>query len=154
MPVPWRSADDTCTPCFTRIHDATDRAMTVKQLRALRLFIERLCKTRLLRHSRDSPFGLYKKGDLIKWSEINLYDITDEIFQPLIPFLLRRTDHPSPEHGCSWTELVASDLQQPTVLFSHCWAGRFRDLMCVRPGLACRGQEPERRHSNLHLHDG
>ena len=130
MSLPWNLTADGL-PCITLIKDATDRAMTVNQLRKLGFYIERLCKVRLLKHTQDSTLELFKKGDPITWSQINLYDITDEIFKLLIPFLLIKAGNHSKNKGCSWTELVASSPQPPEIMFSHTWSGQFCDMMCV-----------------------
>ena len=133
MPLPWLHSGRTMQSGFApvRVADPVNRAMTIKQLRQLRLYIQRLCKARLLQHTSDSPFGFYKAGEQIHWYEINLYDITDEILRKLIPFLLRQQPDQPSDDSCSWMELVASGPKTPKILLSHWWGGRFRDLMCM-----------------------
>ena len=133
MPLPWLHSGRNMQSGFepVRVADPVNRAITIKQLRQLRLYIQRLCKARLLQHTSDSPFGFYKAGGQIHWSEINLYDITDEILKKLIPFLLRQQPDQPSDDSCSWMELVASGPKTPKILLSHWWGGRFRDLMCM-----------------------
>ena len=90
--------------------------MTVKQLRSLRTYVKRLCKSRLLKYTNRMPEGK-KQGQSVEWSEINMYTISNEIITMLIPFVLKeRAEEPA---SCSWMELVSTGPQSPEVLMSH-----------------------------------
>ena len=108
--IPWHQGP------AAQIQDPVDRAMTVKQLRSLRTYVQRLCKSRLLKYTNWVPEGK-KQGQVVEWSEINMYTISNEIITKLIPFVLKeRAEEPASR---SWMELVSSGPQSPEVLMSH-----------------------------------
>ncbi|CAB9512921.1 Ankyrin Repeat Protein [Seminavis robusta] len=134
MPVPWRSDPSygqsvpfrTWSPLRAQIEDASDRAITLQQLRNLRDYIKRLCKAGILKKS--STFKDGTKGttaatdDRVFWFTINQYDINELVLKKIIP----------QERACSWVELVAdptNPAQPPDTYLSHAWAESFRDLM-------------------------
>jgi len=93
--------------------------MTLRQLRELKDFVLRLCKTRLLRNP-ISGFGRVK-GQKILWTQINQYDICEQIMTRIIQ---------DDENSCSWVELVANGkIQSPKTFISHWWGEFFRDFM-------------------------
>ena len=108
MPVPWQPLSDKAT-CIPAIEN---RAITIQQLRDLRVFLQRL-----------SAVGLLKSGSgrRLHWFEVNMYDIAD-IIKKIIGHHQRR---------CSWVEFVSEGPQAPRAIFSHSWIGRFRDFMSV-----------------------
>eukprot|EP00930_Biecheleria_cincta_P084078 TRINITY_DN73572_c0_g1_i1.p1 TRINITY_DN73572_c0_g1~~TRINITY_DN73572_c0_g1_i1.p1 ORF type:complete len:720 (-),score=111.46 TRINITY_DN73572_c0_g1_i1:194-2353(-) len=113
MPIPW---------CTHRGHfpisKLEHRAITVQQLRAIRLLLQRLCKSCLL----------MRQGRPANWFEIDMYDIRDSVIKRVIPFLEAERGS---NNRYSWVELVADREQPPHMLFSHWWCGRFRDFMAV-----------------------
>ena len=113
MPVPWPDAP-------SKIPRAPDRAITVYQLRSLRIFLQRLCKTGQLKQDAQT----------IHWYILNMYHISDLVLRPVIMHLhtKRKCDGPP---KLSWVELVATGSQPPTILMSHSWSGYFRDFMEV-----------------------
>ena len=113
MPVPWPDAS-------IQIPRPENRAITIYQLRTLRIFLERLCKNGQLRQD----------GRIIHWYILNMYHISDLVLRPVITHLhaKRKCDGPP---KLSWVELVATESQPPTILMSHCWSGIFRDFMAV-----------------------
>ena len=108
--IPWHQGP------AARIQDPVDRAMTVKQLRSLRTYVKRLCKSRLLKYTNWVPEGK-KQGQTVEWSEINMYTISNEIITKIIPFVLKERDEEPA--SCSWMELVSTGPQSPEVLMSH-----------------------------------
>eukprot|EP00930_Biecheleria_cincta_P027505 TRINITY_DN19311_c0_g3_i1.p1 TRINITY_DN19311_c0_g3~~TRINITY_DN19311_c0_g3_i1.p1 ORF type:complete len:624 (+),score=88.99 TRINITY_DN19311_c0_g3_i1:60-1931(+) len=127
-----------------RIPNVADRGITVNQLRMLSEFIISLCKTGLWKHTtpRTSTKGCF--GLRLRWRDINMYDITDEITEKVIehtkPTLVPDASYAG-ERGCSWVEFVASCLQPAKIMFSHWWGGCFRDtigiinMLCQDKGL-------------------
>eukprot|EP00931_Biecheleriopsis_adriatica_P051181 TRINITY_DN29661_c0_g1_i3.p1 TRINITY_DN29661_c0_g1~~TRINITY_DN29661_c0_g1_i3.p1 ORF type:complete len:737 (+),score=90.35 TRINITY_DN29661_c0_g1_i3:97-2307(+) len=114
-----------------RIRGHENRAITIMQLRELRTFLQRLCKTGLLVRE-GAVSGPTRK--CIRWFDINMYDICDEVIKKLI--MHADPDCPvDPETGnqwYSWVEFIAQGRpQKPEVFFSHWWGGRFRDLMQI-----------------------
>ena len=128
MPVPWpRRA------VVPRIEQVEHRAVTIQQLRNLRLFLQRLCKSGLLRSK-------FRGNARINWFEINMFDIRDCVILPLIRHLERARNNEW-NGGYSWAELVAEDPEQPPdLLLSHSWSGRFVDFMMAVDKLAARAR--------------
>ena len=88
----------------------------VKQLCDLRIYLQRLCKAKVLR-----------QGSLqLQWHELNLYHVTDEVIKPFISFRERQWGG---DETYSWAELVALGPQTPDLMVSHWWGGRFLDFM-------------------------
>ncbi|CAE8734022.1 unnamed protein product [Polarella glacialis] len=112
MPIPWSNTS-------TRIPAVEHRAITIQQLRDLRLFLQRLCKVGFLkRHD----------GSLIHWFHINMFDICDLVLKPVISFV---EEQRGSRGKFSWVEFVSQDEQMPYLLLSHSWSGRFRDFMAT-----------------------
>ena len=141
MTVPWKLVDARGARVLglpkrrTEIKDVAYRALTLQQLRDLRQYVKRLCKTCALRETR-SPCAHRERetGSRIAWSMINQYDVVDLIFKLMIP---------QGDNSCSWAELVAEGPQKPRFYVSHwCvtttsvlrlivtlrWGGSFRDF--------------------------
>ena len=124
MPSPWDPNRFDSWALGTQIDPSTtrgclidlieNRAITIQQLRDVRLLLQRLSKAHLLRRTN---------GRALHWFEVNMYDIRDCIIKPVI-------QHQAGGER-SWVELVASAEQPPLMLFSHSWSGRFRDFMSV-----------------------
>ncbi|CAE7564828.1 Amacr [Symbiodinium sp. CCMP2456] len=131
MSLPWPDAGFV----VTRISDLTERAVTVKQLRQLSLFLQRLCKALLLKHSsqHSKENGCY--DEYITWFDINMYDITSEVIKKVIPYVnpkIQGARHAQmAQEWCSWSEFVAHKPQPARLMISHWWGGRFRDFMRV-----------------------
>ena len=131
MSLPWPD------PGFvvTRISNLTERAVTVKQLRQLSLFLQRLCKALLLKYSsqHSKENGCY--DEYITWFDINMYDITSEVIKKVIPYVnpkIQGARHAQmAQEWCSWSEFVAHKPQPARLMISHWWGGRFRDFMRV-----------------------
>lgn len=127
MPVPW---GDPGKP--TRIPNVVDRAMTVKQLMDFRALVKRLTKTGLLKNTTPFSKASGTFGQAIDWSDINLYQITDEVIKKVIPHVDPEGEYEASSSGgrrwYSWTELVARKPQRATVMMSHWWGGRFNDF--------------------------
>lgn len=131
MPVPWKTDfDDGHSVPFsllgvspTRIRDASDRAMSLRQLRHLRDYVKRLCKANIIRrrpaaaaHGGGGGRNI-ERDDRIFWFSINQYDINELILKRIIP----------QKKSCSWVELVAdrgSPGQPPETYLSHACLGR------------------------------
>ncbi|CAE7785451.1 ANKRD44 [Symbiodinium sp. CCMP2456] len=113
MPVPWPDSP-------TTINRPEDRGITVQQLRDLKLFLQRLCKTGQLK----------KDGWAVDWHRLNQYHISELVLVPVITHLHAKCKLEGQPRR-SWVELVASGPQPPEILVSHSWAGRFRDFMAV-----------------------
>jgi len=110
MPIPWKSR-------CTRIPSVEHRAITIHQLRDLSVFVQRLCKTQLLRS---------KERSVVPFSEVNMYYLADLIIKPAIEYEERKR---KTDLRYSWVEFVADAAQLPRLMFSHSWFGRFRDFM-------------------------
>jgi hypothetical protein len=96
-------------------------AMKLRHLRNLEQYIQRLCKTGLLKYP-DHHFNRSrgKAGKPVKWSVIAQHEITSEIIKRIIP----------EEHSCSWSEMISPDEPQETDRFcSHSWSEAFREFM-------------------------
>ena len=136
MPVPWRLHNDAnkevvfaplLPPCPVAVADASDRAISLRQLRNLRDYIRRLCKAGILKRpsvptSNSKKNGRTKDDDRVFWFSINQYDINELVLKKIIP----------KDKSCSWVELVAdpeSPQQAPDTYLSHAWAEIFRDFM-------------------------
>ncbi|CAE8615326.1 unnamed protein product [Polarella glacialis] len=100
------------------------RAITIQQLRDLRLFLQRLCKVGFLKR---------QDGSLIHWFHINMYEICNLVLKPVISFV---EEQRGSRGKFSWVEFVSRDEQKPYLLFSHSWSGRFRDFMAAVDDLA------------------
>ena len=81
MPVPW--PQDALKA--TRIDDVENRAMTLQQLRDLRIMLQRLCKAGLLK-----SYFYCTEGILIHWFDINMYHISDLVIKPVIEFIEKK----------------------------------------------------------------
>jgi len=136
MPIPWGNG----YRGRIRVPDTSDRAMTVKQLRSFQVFVQSLCKMRLLKHTEAFSDDARKLiGKPIDWFEINLYNITDEVIKKVIPFVdppvLKGDSHEDrsseTKKWFSWVEFVAIKPQAAKILISHWWGGRFRDFMAI-----------------------
>ncbi|CAJ1370192.1 unnamed protein product [Effrenium voratum] len=113
MPVPWMLHKHR-----SYIPHIAERALTVKQLCDLRIFLQRLCKAKLLTRRQAS------NADPLQWHQLNLYHVTDEVIKPVISFRAKGA-----HAGYSWAELVAEGPQKPQLMVSHWWGGRFVDFM-------------------------
>lgn len=93
--------------------------MTIRQLRELQVYLQRLCKTMLLRRNDGTP---------IQWFDLDMYDIAHFVIKPSIA-------HVEQERGThrrdSWAEFVSAEEQVPDIMSSHSWAGRFRDFVSI-----------------------
>ncbi|CAE7582165.1 anks1b [Symbiodinium pilosum] len=131
MSLPWPD------PGFvvTRVANLTERSVTVKQLRQLALFLQRLCKALLLKHSTEHSKDIGCYDEYITWFDINMYDITSEVIKKVIPYVdpqIEGAQHAQIEQEwCSWSEFVAPKPQPAKLMISHWWGGRFRDFMRV-----------------------
>eukprot|EP00439_Symbiodinium_sp_Y106_P082946 s1288_g22.t1 len=130
MSLPWPDLGFV----VTRISNLTERAVTVKQLKQLSLFLQRLCKALLLKHSsqHSKETGCY--DEYITWFDINMYDITSEVIKKVIPYVNPKIQGAPPQMAqewCSWSEFVAHKPQPARLMISHWWGGRFRDFMRV-----------------------
>ena len=131
MSLPWPD------PGFvvTRVANLTERSVTVKQLRQLALFLQRLCKALLLKHSTEHSKDIGCYDEYITWFDINMYDITSEVIKKVIPYVdpqIEGAQHAQMEQEwCSWSEFVAPKPQPAKLMISHWWGGRFRDFMRV-----------------------
>ncbi|CAE7291540.1 TERF2IP [Symbiodinium natans] len=112
------------------VQDVADRAITVKQLRNLRTFLQYLTKTELLKHTSEFSKGKGSFGKLIPWTTLNMYHITNEVIKKVIPHVDPKGERLD-EHRrwYSWVEFVADDPQPAKIMFSHWWGGRFMDFM-------------------------
>ena len=128
MPVPWRTRGD--KGFHHPIPNVADRAMQLRQLRQMRALLQRLCKTKLLWRTNYQT----RERERITWYALDMYDIANEVIKPIIKFLERSERGQGATY--SWTELVATGRQAPRILFSHAWAGHFRDFMCVVDAVA------------------
>eukprot|EP00449_Zooxanthella_nutricula_P016903 CAMPEP_0198529522 /NCGR_PEP_ID=MMETSP1462-20131121/25808_1 /TAXON_ID=1333877 /ORGANISM="Brandtodinium nutriculum, Strain RCC3387" /LENGTH=137 /DNA_ID=CAMNT_0044259373 /DNA_START=89 /DNA_END=499 /DNA_ORIENTATION=+ len=134
MPLPWGLAEDRA-----RIPDVVHRAITIKQLRELKTFVQRLTKTELLRNTTDFSKGDGTHGKVISWHTINLYQLTDEVLKKVIPFVDpegERDPRDPKRRWYSWVEFVSKRQQPANIMFSHWWGGRFKDFMAVVDKLA------------------
>lgn len=127
MPLPWPTS---LKP--VRIENIAHRGITVRQLKSLRVFLQRLCKTGLLKGKArgDADRGL---GSALGWYDITMYDIRDKLLE-IIPFLDPHFEHDSSQpqkRWYSWAEVVATGPKKPTIMISHFWGGRFCDFMAV-----------------------
>lgn len=121
MPPPWGM----CAPEFPARAPSpplpiADRAITLKQLRELAEFLQRLCKVGLLKYP-DNDFNRSqgRAGQRIKWSKITMHEITSELIKKVIP----------ESSSCSYVELVGHGRKQPRTYFcSHNWGENFRDF--------------------------
>eukprot|EP00435_Cladocopium_sp_Y103_P063560 s207_g25.t1 len=126
MPVPWMLDRPR-----SHIPNIAERALSMKQLCDLRIFLQRLCKAKVLTRRAASDAD----GSHLQWHELNLYHVTDEVIKPVIAFRERKGGHSA---GYSWAELVAEGPQKPELMVrpqkpelmvSHWWGGRFVDFM-------------------------
>ena len=131
MSLPWPDP----SAVVTRIANLTERAVTVKQLRQLALFLQRLCKALLLKHSTEHSKDNGCYDEYITWFDINMYDITSEVIKKVIPYVnpkIQGARHSKiAQDWCSWSEFVAQRPQPARLMISHWWGGRFRDFMRV-----------------------
>mmetsp|Transcript_17604 Transcript_17604/g.48306 ORF Transcript_17604/g.48306 Transcript_17604/m.48306 type:complete len:794 (+) Transcript_17604:102-2483(+) len=124
MPAPW-GIDRPEFPA--RVPDPPlrieDRAITLRQLRELSEFLQRLCKAGLLKYPRsDFNERLARVGQCIKWSQISMHEVTSEVIKKVIP----------ETSSCSWVELVSHGRKQTRAYFcSHNWSESFRDFMAT-----------------------
>jgi len=104
-----------------RLTQPRDKAMTLKQLREMRNFVQRLCKTGLLKYPpipHNDALGRSKSR--IQWTQITHHEIVSEIIKKVIP----------KENSCSWVEMVGRSQAQPRKFFcSHNWSEPFHDFM-------------------------
>lgn len=108
--------------------------MTVKQLRSLRTFLQRLAKTALLKNTTKHAKSRGAFGKPISWFEMNMYQITDEVINKVIPFVDPDGEKDPMGTGrrwYSWVEFVTPTPQPANIMFSHWWGGRFQDFMAV-----------------------
>jgi len=124
MPLPWRPG---AGPAF--IPDVAARGITIQQLFDLRDYLSSLCKTCLLRNTSEFSKHLGTHGQLIEWSSINMYQITDEVIKKAIPFVDPLKDRFPDRQWYSWVEFVAKRPQPAKIMLSHSWSGRFMDFM-------------------------
>ena len=123
MPVLWGTD-------AVYIEQVQNKAITIQQLCDVELFLQRLCKVNLLKQSAWDAHP----GSPVNWFDVNMYHIANLVIKPLIEHVestLRGTNR-----RYSWVELVAQGPQLPHILFSHAWAGKFRDFMAVVRSLA------------------
>lgn len=112
------------------IEDVAERAITVKQLRSLRTFLQYLTKTELLKHTTDHSKKKASHGKLIPWTSLNMYHITNEVIKKVIPHVDPKGEHLDEDRRWySWVEFVAEEPQPAKIMFSHWWGGRFMDFM-------------------------
>jgi len=112
------------------IEDVAERAITVKQLRSLRTFLQYLTKTELLKHTTEHSKGKASHGKLIPWTSLNMYHITNEVIKKVIPHVDPKGEHLDEDRRWySWVEFVAEEPQPAKIMFSHWWGGRFMDFM-------------------------
>ncbi|CAE7742303.1 Samtor [Symbiodinium sp. CCMP2456] len=112
------------------IEDVAERAITVKQLRSLRTFLQYLTKTELLKHTTEHSKGKGSHGKLIPWTSLNMYHITNEVIKKVIPHVDPKGEHLDEDRRWySWVEFVAEEPQPAKIMFSHWWGGRFMDFM-------------------------
>eukprot|EP00930_Biecheleria_cincta_P029855 TRINITY_DN20715_c0_g1_i1.p1 TRINITY_DN20715_c0_g1~~TRINITY_DN20715_c0_g1_i1.p1 ORF type:complete len:826 (-),score=136.92 TRINITY_DN20715_c0_g1_i1:57-2534(-) len=120
MPLPWGSE----RPRFpkTLISKPQDKAITLRQLRDLRQFLQRLCKMGLLKFPQDAfNKQRLRAGERIQWTRINQHDIVATVIKQIIP---------SGKNSCSWVEMLANGRPQTRRFFcSHNWNEPFRDFM-------------------------
>lgn len=114
MPTPWGQD-------IARIPEVAERGISIQQLRDFHVFVQRLCKTRMLKKSA---------GLSISFSEVNMYHLAELVIKPVISWVEMER---GTNRRCSWVEFVA-DAQverQPDFMFSHGWSGRFMDFMAA-----------------------
>eukprot|EP00928_Gymnodinium_smaydae_P032365 TRINITY_DN23461_c0_g1_i2.p1 TRINITY_DN23461_c0_g1~~TRINITY_DN23461_c0_g1_i2.p1 ORF type:complete len:834 (-),score=82.75 TRINITY_DN23461_c0_g1_i2:157-2523(-) len=95
--------------------------MTLRNLRELRLFLERLCKFGLLKYPENEfNDAMQRSNRRIKWTQINQHDIVATVVKRIIP----------EKDSCSWVEMIANGRPQTRRFFcSHNWSEPFRDFM-------------------------
>mmetsp|Transcript_42866 Transcript_42866/g.100547 ORF Transcript_42866/g.100547 Transcript_42866/m.100547 type:complete len:875 (-) Transcript_42866:245-2869(-) len=100
-----------------------DRAITLQQIRELSAFVQRLCKTGLLRYPNKEPYQCRELVNLpVPWSQVSMYEINDQLIKKVIPKAC----------SCSWVELVGRGRKQPRKFFcSHNWGEHFRDFVAT-----------------------
>lgn len=118
MPVPWGQAPDFKLPDLSTIvpaPKAADRAMTLRELRALADFVRRLCKVNLLKTS-DGDHRLL-------WNQVSQHEICNLVIKRIIPQGTR----------CSWPDFVArkGQLRHADTFCCHYWGEPFRDFMAA-----------------------
>ncbi|CAE8612784.1 unnamed protein product [Polarella glacialis] len=97
MPIPWVPGRPAAV-----IDDITQRAMTVKQLQDLRLFLQRLCKSQVLKQTTKFPKLRGLEGKPMDWYDINLYQMNDEVIKKVIPYHDPHGKECSDQPGRSW----------------------------------------------------
>jgi len=128
MPVPWGNTRP-CTGDVVKIKDPKDRAISLRQLRQLSDFCQRLCKAGLLKYgSTEFDKHMKREGQLVKWTQCTQHEICDLILKKVI----------KEDNSCSWVEAITNGKEQRCDFFcSHNWAECFRDFMTSIEGI-CR----------------
>lgn len=124
MPVPWPISDsDNPRPDFSetkliKIEEPKNRAMSLRQLRQLASYCQRLCKAGLLKYPVGDFHG--RDGKRVKWTQLTQHEICNLIVKKIIPVT----------NSCSWVEVVCGGKPQQRNFFcSHNWGECFRDFM-------------------------
>lgn len=97
----------------------SENGITLAQLRSTARLMKQLCKARLLKFTSEFARNTSNYSKDIKWTEINMHNINQEVILKLIP----KSD------SCSWVEIVTATVQKPQVFVSHNWSEPFRDFM-------------------------
>ncbi|CAK9106156.1 unnamed protein product [Durusdinium trenchii] len=142
MPLPWKQ----WSKPVKRIRGYENRAITIRQLNDLSIYLQRLCKAGLLRFTSEwsKRKGVELHGKPVAWSLLNMYIISEEVLTKVI----RHYDPHCPDQTWySWVEFLnGGEPKRPKVFFSHWWGGHFRDFMQVA--------EHVRKDRYLSIHDG
>jgi len=147
MPLPWKHGG-TCRE-IRRIPGYENRAITIRQLNDLAIYLQRLCKAGLLKFTSDWSKSKNLLGHRVAWSLLNMYIISAEVITKVIPHSdpLRAPDEETGQLWYSWVEFLnAGKPQTPKIFLSHWWGGHFRDFMKV--------VENVRKDRCLSIHDG
>jgi len=123
MPIPWdpellkkRRTKD--SPLLKNRHPR-ENGITFVQLSEMKEFLKRMCKSGLLCHTSICSKQDGTHGERIKWTEINMHVINNEVIMKMIP----------KENSCSWIEIRSAKPQKPKVFVSHDWSEPFRDFL-------------------------
>eukprot|EP00913_Durusdinium_trenchii_P002248 g2077.t1 len=126
----WMEAARRAQP-VKRIRGYENRAITIRQLNDLSIYLQRLCKAGLLRFTSEwsKRKGVELHGKPVAWSLLNMYIISEEVLTKVI----RHYDPHCPDQTWySWVEFLnGGEPKRPKVFFSHWWGGHFRDFMQV-----------------------
>ncbi|CAK9018215.1 unnamed protein product [Durusdinium trenchii] len=114
----------------TTIPDPASRGISLLQIQELSAFVQRLCKTGVLRRA-DQLGG----SEWLHWEDISVRETANLILKPAIKYLAAGIsksqvgDRCSAEQTWSWVELVAYGPQDPKIFVSFSKYCAFRDFI-------------------------